>query len=79
MGDISNSQGLGAVIEVIPEPGAAPLMRVIGSDSGFLGSTESIAHFGLGPDQNSVHQVTIQWPSGLVQEFFDVSTNTVLS
>jgi hypothetical protein len=36
------------------------------------------AHFGLGDFSGTIDSVTIQWPSGILQQFADVTPNTLL-
>jgi hypothetical protein len=79
VGTVSNRQGIGAFVTVTPDT-ALPdqkMVREINTGSHFLGQSETTAHFGLGPAfSGSVDQVTIKWPSGLVQQVENLATNT---
>jgi hypothetical protein len=77
VGTISNRDGLGAHVIVQSETGACQV-REIGSVSHFLGQSERVAHFGLGPGTGPVPRVVVWWPSGLAQEFAEVARNTTL-
>ena len=45
---------------------------------GFLGSSDPIIHFGLGPDAE-IEKVTVYWSTGHVQVIQEVAVNAVLS
>lgn len=86
-GTVSNRNGIGAVVTVIPDeqaynpldpqPGTIFVHEMDGG-SNFLSQSEMLAHFGLGDlaDGESVDKVQIRWPSGEIQEFTDVAPNT---
>ncbi len=73
----SNRDGIGARITVIPDLDLPWLfmVREIDGGSNYLSLNERAAHFGLGQDSGTIDKITIEWPSGIVQEFFDVSPN----
>lgn len=76
-GTESNRDGVGAFITVTPDltdPTRQMVWEIDGGSS-FLSQNEQIAHFGLGSHSTTVDQITIQWPSGIVQHLFDVSPN----
>jgi hypothetical protein len=74
----SNLEGLGAKVTIQPVALGATQIREIGVATHFLGQSERIAHFGLGTGSSPVHNVTISWPSGQVQQFSNVPRNTTL-
>ncbi|MCC6235371.1 MAG: VCBS repeat-containing protein [Verrucomicrobiales bacterium] len=77
-GDRSNRAGIGAKIIVSARIGGravSQLRQVGGFDS--VGSHELIAHFGLG-DALSVESVTVEWPSGAVQNLGAQEADQVL-
>jgi len=78
-GTVSNRDGIGARIMVDPDLTVSgdEQYRFIDGGSNFLSQNQMIAHFGLGAVV-SIDQVTITWPSGIVQTFFDVAPNSVL-
>lgn len=80
VGSISNRDGIGAFIKVIPDMDLPEQFQVweVHSGDSFLGQSEMTAHFGLGDLADSVDLVRIDWPSGLIQEFQNVSPNTLL-
>jgi hypothetical protein len=82
LGTVSNADGVGAFITVVPDlsqPNQVLVHEVSGSSS-FLSQSEPIAHFGFGSDLEVVELIRIQWPaSGIVQELRDVAPNQLLS
>lgn len=80
IGSAGNRQGLGARVDVVPEPGAPTQVRVVGVGAHFLGHGDPMPLFGLGDrDGPPVHEVRITWPaSGAVQVLHDVPRNDVL-
>lgn len=79
VGSPSNRQGIGARITVTPAAGGASQVRELDGGSHFLGQSEPIAHFGLGPAPvDSVHEVRVRWPSGAITTYAGVPANAVL-
>lgn len=79
VGTRSNRDGIGARVIVAPDrfdPMRAYVREIDGGNN-YLGQSEFVAHFGLGPLTGPVHRVAVVWPSGATQEFFDVEPNTV--
>lgn len=62
-GTVSNTNGIGARVEVLTASGTQ--IRDIRSGDGFRYMSTLNAHFGLGQD-SQVDQVTVYWPSGIV-------------
>lgn len=67
VGTRSNRDAVGAIVTIRTDAASAPLVRYVDGGSNFLGQNERAMHFGLGPDQDLVPEVEIQWPSGIVQ------------
>ncbi len=44
---------------------------------GYLSTVEDVVHFGLGTN-TSIDTVTVEWPDGDLQSFYDVNANQVL-
>jgi len=65
-GKQTNSQGLGARIEMDYDNRTKKMLRYSSSSRGFMSSSESIIHFGLG-DHKRADKITIYWPSGNIQ------------
>jgi len=78
-GTVSNRDGIGANIVIDPDSTVAgdEQYRFIDGGSNFLSQNQMLAHFGLGAVSN-IDTVTITWPSGIVQQFFNVAPNTIL-
>jgi hypothetical protein len=81
VGRLSNRDGIGAVITVIPDEAAydpqdpAPgtfMIREIDGGTNYLSQDEMLAHFGLGDAGDMIDLVRVQWPSGVVQEFTNI-------
>jgi enediyne biosynthesis protein E4 len=81
IGTVSNRDGFGAFITVIPDDTnpAAKLVWEMNAGSNFLGQSENVAHFGLGGNTTTVDTIRIEWPSGIVQELHDVALNQRLT
>jgi len=80
-GAISNRDGIGAIVKVIPDLNQEGdfQIREIRSGSSYLSQEEMTAHFGLGDSSGMLDLVTVQWPTtGLVQRFVNVPVNSLL-
>ncbi|MEM9998423.1 MAG: FG-GAP-like repeat-containing protein, partial [Bacteroidota bacterium] len=73
----SNRSALGAVVRVIATIGgrAVQQRRDLVANDGFADQSDLAAHVGLG-DAATATEVTVTWPSGLVQTFTDVDGGT---
>lgn len=67
-----NVWGIGATVRL--EAASGRQMRHVTLSRGFMSASEPIAHFGLG-DNTQVKQLTVEWPSGVVQRFADLPTD----
>jgi hypothetical protein len=79
-GTVSNPQGIGAWITVTPDltnPQHKSVWEIDGG-SGYHSQNERIAHFGLGASAETVDQITIEWPSGIIQHLYDVPADQTL-
>jgi hypothetical protein len=79
-GTVSNRDGIGAWIKVIPDdenPGQYQVWE-IGSGDSYLTQSEMTAHFGLGSFAGPVDRIEVTWPSGILQQYTDVPINTSL-
>jgi hypothetical protein len=74
-GTVSNTNGIGARVEVTSALGTQ--IRDVKSGDGFKYMSFLGAHFGLGQD-DVVEQVTVYWPSGIVNTVKGVAANTTL-
>ena len=72
-GEKTNNRGLGAKVEVYYDNDSKRMTRYVSSSRGFMSSSESIIHFGLG-NYDKASRVNIYWPSGVVQSLNDVPT-----
>ena len=75
-GTLSNKNGIGARVEVTSPLGTQ--IRDVKSGDGFKYMSFLGAHFGLGQDQVA-EEVTVYWPSGIVDVVKGVSANQVLN
>ena len=69
-GTTSNRFGVGATVRVETADGVQVRQLVLAR--GYLSSSEPVLHFGLGA-QEKIERLTVEWPSGLVQEFANLS------
>lgn len=75
----SNIDGIGARVELIIAEGSDPLLKELTGGNDYLGQSESIIHYGLGPNIESVRAIQIRWPSGIVQILTDIEPNQTLA
>jgi hypothetical protein len=71
-GTRSNRQGIGA--RLTATVAGQPLVRELYPMSSFRSQMPNLVHFGLG-ETTRVDRLTIQWPSGIVQEFTDLAAD----
>ena len=74
-----NRQAVGARVELRREIGGPTQVRVIGVGSHFLGHGEYRAHFGLGPADSDVAELTVTWPSGAQTTLTGVSARQIVT
>ena len=80
-GTISNRDGIGAFIRVVPDGDHPEQFQVweVSSGGSYLSQSEMTAHFGLGDLAGTVDLVELSWPtSGIVQRYVDVPINMTL-
>jgi hypothetical protein len=77
-GITSNAMGIGAVISLTAEIGGTAVIqtRVISAQTGGGSSSQNslVAHFGLG-DAALVQAMTVSWPSGIVDNYYDLAVD----
>ena len=71
-GTRSHSSGLGA--RVVARSGSSTLVRQANPYTGFLSSNDPVIHLGLG-ESSQADDLTIHWPSGVVQILRNVEAN----
>ena len=76
VGTKSNRDGIGARIRVIA--GDLVQMKEVKHSYGYLSSNDPRVVFGLG-EEHSVDEVTIHWPSGIVQVLKDIDADQILT
>ncbi|MBL7985722.1 MAG: ASPIC/UnbV domain-containing protein [Flavobacteriales bacterium] len=76
VGTVSNSNGIGARIEIVTASGTQ--IREVRSGDGFRYMSSLMAHFGLGADE-AIDQITVYWPSGIVNTIQSPAIDTVLT
>ena len=72
IGSVSERDAIGASVTI--QDGNETWKSWISGGDGFLCSNESIIHFGVG-DRQHVDSVTVRWPSGLEQNFQNLTTS----
>jgi hypothetical protein len=78
IGTRSNRDGLGAQLRLRRRPGERPLLREISGGNGFLGQSETVAHFGLGAWDEPLAELRVRWPDGHEQVLHDVEPRQLL-
>ncbi|MEM7453723.1 MAG: FG-GAP-like repeat-containing protein, partial [Planctomycetota bacterium] len=68
----SNRFGIGA--KVIVDAGNGTQVQQLALSRGYKSADEPLVHFGLG-DCEQIPKLTVEWPSGVVQEFTDLDVN----
>ncbi|MFQ6015500.1 MAG: FG-GAP-like repeat-containing protein [Anaerolineae bacterium] len=76
VGTVSNSHGVGAKVNLRLEGGPSQ-MQEIGGGTG-LCQPPLLTHFGLG-EVSRVDELSVQWPSGIVQTLTDVPADQLLT
>lgn len=74
-GTKSNRMGIGAQLKVTTDDGSVQY-DIVSTSSGYQGSRDPRAHFGLGPFKTA-KQLEIRWPSGTRQILKDLSANQI--
>ena len=77
-GTISNRDGLGTFLTLIADQGGPAQTRQVIGGSNYLSQSELLTHFGVGNRTDPLHRLTVQWPSGIQQDFFDIPVNSRL-
>ncbi len=76
----TREQFVGARIEVQAVENGPVQTYEVNNNSNFLAQDEVISHFGLGQSlSGTVHRVEVTMPSGVVREFLDVTSNSLLT
>jgi hypothetical protein len=80
-GTRSNRDGIGAKLVMDPDSSVTgdEQFREVDGGSNYLSQSEMTVHFGLGAFAGTIDNLTIYWPSGIVQQFFDITPNQVLA
>jgi hypothetical protein len=78
-GTRSNRDGIGAFVTLIADPdGTAQTRYITGGGTNYLSQSDMTVHFGLGPRIDPIHELIIDWPSGMRQVFSNVVINTTV-
>jgi hypothetical protein len=78
-GTTSNREGIGARVSMRVHDDAPTQLREIGAASHYMGQSERIAHFGVGPGDATIAEVRVYWPvTDQEQVFVDVARNSEL-
>lgn len=78
IGTISNRDGIGARVTVTPVNGGPSYVAEVSAGSNFLAQNEAALHFGLGEFAGQIAEISIRWPSGIVQQFTNVNADSTL-
>jgi hypothetical protein len=78
IGTTSTSEALGARVWVRVHEGGPQQERELGSVSHYLGQSERIVHFGLGPSATRVAELDVRWPNGEYTRLRDLEPNQTI-
>lgn len=76
VGTVSNTDGIGAVVRITSALGDQ--MRQVKSGDAFSTMSSLNSYFGLGQDE-SVDQLEVHWPSGIVDVLTDIPVNSAVT
>ncbi len=76
VGTVSNRDGIGASLHLVPESGPEQYATVTTASS-YLSASDKRVYFGLG-SCSRVKLLEITWPSGIVQRFSGLTANRIL-
>jgi tetratricopeptide (TPR) repeat protein/peroxiredoxin len=72
----SNTDGIGARVEVILKKDSPAIAKTLSAGSGYLSQSSKWLHFGLGPKESSaIEAIKVHWPGGLAESFTGASPN----
>jgi FG-GAP-like repeat/ASPIC and UnbV len=79
-GTVSNRDAIGAFITIDPKTSVVgdEMVKEITAGSNFLSQNDLTALFGLGSGFGSIDLITIDWPSGIVEQLRNVSPDQIL-
>lgn len=79
VGARDNSHGIGARVYFRADADGPEQVQEIRASGQYLGQSESVAHFGMGPVIRAAHRIRIRWPTtGLEQVLDDVECNRTI-
>ena len=76
IGQSSNRWGIGATVYCTTSQGTQVV--TVSSCQGVMSSSEPIVHIGMG-DDSGIQKLTVTWPSGTVQDFYDLPAGHLIS
>ena len=80
VGNVSNRDGVCAFLTVTPDLDVPDeiICREVNGGNNMVSQDDRTVHFGLG-NQSAIDKLTVRWPSGIVQFYFDVDSNQLLT
>jgi hypothetical protein len=75
VGHKSNRDGIGAAVKIVTAKGSQ--YATVTTGGSYLSSSDKRVHFGLGKE-NTVQEIEIRWPSGILQNLKDVKADQIL-
>lgn len=75
-GTLSNRDGIGAFLTLTADEGGPSQMRYVTGGSNFLSQSELTTHFGVGNRTAPLHELVVEWPSGIRQVFSQIPVNS---
>lgn len=77
-GTISNRDGIGVQVTLEAIENGPIQFAEYNPSNAYLSQLEPFLHFGLGDTNDSIHKITVRWPSSIVQELSNVDPRQVL-
>ncbi|EDY84641.1 FG-GAP repeat domain protein [Verrucomicrobiia bacterium DG1235] len=75
-GTVSNPDAYGAFVTLQATEDGPIQVREYNPTNAYMAQLEPFLHFGLGDHEDeTIHKITVRWPSSIVQEFTDVAIN----
>ncbi len=77
-GSISNRDGIGVQVTLEASENGPIQFAEYNPSNAYLSQLEPFLHFGLGDTSESIHKISVRWPSSIVQELSNVDPRQIL-
>ncbi|MPZ21551.1 MAG: hypothetical protein GEV06_27220 [Luteitalea sp.] len=76
-GRVSNREGLGSLVTVVPR-GSPPVVQRVRADGSYLASSDPRVHVRLG-EARTVDEIRVCWPTGQCEAWDEIETNSLVT